>query len=327
MLLRKQKKIKNCCFNIASQITPERQYEIGEYTINSNDNKNLRFIAIKTEGQIQIKNIFNMSDNEKKEKDWYNKILYSKKQLDLMHGLFTGEYREINVCAEKYFNTPSMTSNPYEINRNAINFISNSLLFIEYMENLVKKSFSSSFTYWKTMQSNFFDNSVEYRILYNLRNHVQHAGYPISTIHQKLVEKEGIEVKEIAFCLSKHELSKNKGLNRHIKEYLQNLPYDQDEISIMPMISIYSAQIETLYLQILCFFLETYLDDIKVYLKNLEEQKIIEQRFVASISKENYLKGNIEDFQLPEELPSASSIQFFLKDFVDKDLLKISPQK
>lgn len=74
-------------------------------------------------------------------------------------------------------------------------------------------------------------------------------------------------------------------------------------------------------------FLETYLDDIKVYLKNLEEQKIIEQRFVASISKENYLKGNIEDFQLPEELPSASSIQFFLKDFVDKDLLKISPQK
>ena len=37
-----------------------------------------------------------------------------------MHGLFTGEYREINVCAEKYFNTPSMTSNPYEINRNAI---------------------------------------------------------------------------------------------------------------------------------------------------------------------------------------------------------------
>lgn len=74
-------------------------------------------------------------------------------------------------------------------------------------------------------------------------------------------------------------------------------------------------------------FLETYLDDIKVYLKNLEEQKIIEQRFVASISKENYLKGNIEDFQLNEELPSVSSIQFFLKDFVDKDLLKISPQK
>ncbi|MGO2939280.1 MAG: hypothetical protein ACTIDA_01795 [Pseudolactococcus laudensis] len=62
-------------------------------------------------------------------------------------------------------------------------------------------------------------------------------------------------------------------------------------------------------------------------MKNLEEQKIIEQRFVASISKENYLKGNIEDFQLNEELPSVSSIQFFLKDFVDKDLLKISPQK
>ncbi len=67
------------------------------------------------------------------------------------------------------------------------------------MENLVKKSFSSSFTYWKTMQSNFFDNSVEYRILYNLRNHVQHAGYPISTIHQKLVEKEGIEVELVEF--------------------------------------------------------------------------------------------------------------------------------
>ncbi|MGO2298504.1 hypothetical protein [Pseudolactococcus laudensis] len=73
-----KKKFKNCCFNIASQITPERQYEIGEYTINSNDNKNLRFIAIKTEGQIEIKNIFNMSDNEKKKKTGITKFYIQK---------------------------------------------------------------------------------------------------------------------------------------------------------------------------------------------------------------------------------------------------------
>lgn len=72
-----------------------------------------------------------------------------------------------------------------KINKLMINFASIFKTYLDYYEVKVKEVFgnkSKEFTEFKNKCSKYFDNSFEYRFLYNFRHYIVHYKLPVTKI-------------------------------------------------------------------------------------------------------------------------------------------------
>ena len=199
------------------------------------------------------------------------------------------------MTAHGIFNKSSKVN---DINRIAINFVSNAKLFIDFLENFVEEKYPEGFPAWKRLQSKFFDENYEYPIMYHLRNHVQHVGFPIRTINSKLVEADGKEFISVEFCLSRQELLKDKKLNKHARECICKIEVMEDNISFMPLVQEYAGMIQALYLLALKIFIKHNIEELKYLEDYFAKRGLVERIYIARVKKKNLINGTFNGMTL-----------------------------
>src|SRR5205085_8692409 len=69
-----------------------------------------------------------------------------------------------------------------EVNRAIVNYLTSVRLYLDHVQTRVTRYYgpgSIMLTRWRSIASTVHDSSAAYRIIYNLRNYVQHCGMPI----------------------------------------------------------------------------------------------------------------------------------------------------
>ena len=293
---RSGKKVEECCIDFDSPVAPEIQMKMRYKYRHLKDDDEIIELARQTQEGIEL-DTYTITDEDLQYMKRCSAIIAEKTNMDIFHELFSTEYVVISRYEDDIKQRKTRDKDK-DINRLAVNFVSNAKLFIDFLENFVEEKYPESFTEWKELQSRFFDERYEYAIMYHLRNHVQHVGLPIRVINKKLIEMDGEEKVEVEFCLSKKDLLEDKKLNKHAKERISKMEMADDNISFMPLVQEYSGMIQALYMLALSLYYKHY----KVELRELEEYFIrrgfVERIYTARVKKKNYFNGTLNGIKL-----------------------------
>ncbi len=127
--------------------------------------------------------------------------------------------------------------------RSIIDFLSDSRLIINFLENWSKSNLSSTYYQeWEAFEHGMYDQFVSYRIAYHLRNIAQHKMFIIGKIHERIVDNSKIK-KDV--YLNKSVLDNNFYRKTDTSaDFFDN----GRNLSIMPHLESYFLGIHYLYL-------------------------------------------------------------------------------
>ena len=182
-------------------------------------------------------------------KDKQNQRIYSE-NIAIMGELI----RNFRICKDAYqfmkftMGQPEHSSTHYAQQiRSIIDFISDSRIIINFIENWAKNNLSKGAEkQWKEFESGFFDRFPAYRICYHLRNVVQHKlsnSFAVGKISENL-QSNGKVKKEIS--LNKNALDKKFYQNAKIPLDFFD---DDTKLSLLPYINAYYMAIKYLVIQ------------------------------------------------------------------------------
>jgi len=121
----------------------------------------------------------------------------------------------------------------YDVNRYAMNYLFSIRTFLDHWETRIKRKYRSNQQYldlFKKVTSQEYDNHMAYRIVYRLRNYVQHCEMPISNVIERFNDNNE---KEIIVCVNRDRLLSNfKEWKPEEVEYLKVL---EQNIEILPL--------------------------------------------------------------------------------------------
>jgi hypothetical protein len=129
-------------------------------------------------------------------------------------------------------------------NRLLFNLLTSGRTLIDHQETFLKKEYgkdSQEIKDFKSIASDIFDSSFEYRFTYKLRNYAQHCGFPISSFkfssnNKRLGNLINIKTNFNPLFVKEELLSKFDGWGSIVKNDIRNQP---DEFPVMWTISIY----------------------------------------------------------------------------------------
>lgn len=283
--------IERCCIDFSAKNTPRQQVRIRQKFRHLNDDEKIVFKA-KIEGNKINLMDWDISDKDNKEIERCSEILDEKAELASFHELFYNEYM-IVLKYKQDIEEGNLNSENNEINRIVVNFVSNTKLFVDFLESRIKKNYSDGYSKWKAIQSAFFDETFEYSLLYHLRNHVQHVGFPIYMINNRLVEVEGKETHKVDFYLSKTKLLQDKSLKSKVKDNLRNNEVEED-ISFVPLVIAYSNMIEKLYLEALVLYIQKNTEELERIERYFKKKNLVGALYRYETNKINFIKGDAE---------------------------------
>jgi hypothetical protein len=122
------------------------------------------------------------------------------------------------------------------VNRAIINFLASMRLFLDHTETRLDRRYgrhSRPFGAYKQATAAAHDARASYRILYNMRNYVQHCGMPIEDIQVRAHAAGTTVVKEVAVECDANILLDRFDDWRHAKTDLEGL---RPQFAIAPLV-------------------------------------------------------------------------------------------
>lgn len=185
--------------------------------------------------------------------------LDSKKKITLLRPVKDDEYADFTYLSQKYgnyimevkyyeiFDKPykefinflkdfidkSSKLEIFDINRYTMNYLFGIRTFLDHWETHIKRNYRSNKQYidvYKEAISYEYDNHMAYRLVYRLRNYVQHCEMPISSVTEKLNTNNEKEI--IVYVNRDRLLSNYKKWKPEEVEYLKSL---EEEFEITPL--------------------------------------------------------------------------------------------
>lgn len=160
----------------------------------------------------------------------------------------------------------------FQTNRILINYLSSTKMFIEHTEMNIKRYYgfeSANFKTWKIATNNEYDNHVEYRFLYQLRNYTQHIGLPIGSVSRSLITND----RESAIRINFHRdslLEANFNWKK-VRDDIANMP---GKFSIFPIINKYNGCMARLYQAALKAIVVDLMEAVDKYMILLNERDL-----------------------------------------------------
>ena len=306
--------------NDTPTIDPKIQEELKEKYKHLADDDDIILLARQKSNTFELEE-YCLTEDDENQIDRFFKIRDERMSISVFHDLFRQEY-DVLTRFEKEMSKRNYGHPNDQVNRNIINFVSNTKLFIDYLEGFVKKMYPNRYAKWKEQQRTYYERTIEYPILYHLRNHVQHAGLPIHSIHMELVTNGDEESTIVTFNMSKSSLLKNSGLNSHARNCL--LKIDEEEISFMPLAKEYAKMVENLYILALHFFVDMHIAEIKQIELYFKSRDLVEHLYRARIKKKHYIEGALNRLSLQPLCGQADVLDLVL-DLCKLHVLTLKP--
>lgn len=110
----------------------------------------------------------------------------------------------------------------FEVNRRLLNYLASCRLFIDFMRREQKSIGKDGFDLFVQATSEAYDNSFAYRLLDQLRNHVQHRGLPAGHVtHQSKADGQGNTVVTGDIYFARDELLEDADIKASVREELR----------------------------------------------------------------------------------------------------------
>jgi len=224
--------------------------------------------------------------------------------------IFNKAYDEL-IIGFKKFSENKGTSDEADLNRYIMNYLFSIRTFLDHWETRIKRKYNNNQEYidlLKSATSHEYNNHMTYRIVYRLRNYVQHCEMPIAKVTRKLNENDE---KELNVYLSRDRILSN--FNEWKTEEIAYLKSLDEEFEILPYLKEMNTCLYNIHNKLLNFNVneDFMLDCIKV-LKLRKQFKEYEGTFtIAEYSEESFKKRdriftgnttNINFIRLPDKL-------------------------
>jgi Domain of unknown function (DUF5615) len=172
-------------------------------------------------------------------------------------------------CTENVGKAPNMMGSEkmvLNVNRKLLNFLAGVRTFVDHTERNLERRYglcSERYTSFKAATAAAFDRSFSYRLLWHLRNYVQHCGMPVGnmSIHIDFDEESGQPISQsLEFSFSRDALLANYDKwHKKVRPDLESMP---DHFPIRPHVDAVMEHIESLQMQLLVADLPTVLDSL-----------------------------------------------------------------
>jgi hypothetical protein len=128
---------------------------------------------------------------------------------------------------------------------------------------------SENFKQWKAATNKEYDNHVEYRFLYQLRNYAQPVGLPISSVSRSYITKHEKDIIKINF--HRDSLLESNFNWKKVREDILKMP---DKFSIFPIINEYNGCMARLYQAALIAIVVDLMETVDKYMILLKEKDL-----------------------------------------------------
>lgn len=283
-------RIEDCCINFDSPVPHRKQVRNRQKYRYLKDDQTLNMKALLYSGYYELSD-YDLSKEIESIIDEYNEINKIYYQLENFFNIVEEEYYEISMYENEAKIAKHFTGD--KVNKLVIDYVSNFRLTINYFDNKVKKVFSEKQNEWKRIENFYFENYFSYRLIYHLRNYVQHVGIPIDNVSRKLVNYNGVEELLIEFNMDRRELLKD-GLHKEVKSTLIELYDGQDYISIMPLIHESSKILHNLYSIFNKYFFDKYFTDLNRISQALYKNNLRGNLKKLVVTKDYLISGNMD---------------------------------
>lgn len=278
-------------FMVKRKISNEKLEEVIQKYAHLDDDEDIELLSFFYDKQFTIEDEIELEEKE----IFFTgiKILNQYEQLDGLYYMFIGDAFELldyknKLEDEKVKDERRRVASNF--NRLIINFISNSKLFIEFTEQIIKKEYPNKLKEWKKLLSEFYDESFVYRFFYHLRNYTQHRGLPLNKISYTVEDNHPTKKRRVDIFFNTEHLMEGFSWKPILIEDFKKIDGD---FNLSDLFDDYFEKMTFIYGKSMELFLLKNDETLKETRKFLEKYDSKGKPYLYRVKKRDYIQGDI----------------------------------